>query len=275
MFYLGLTVLSSVLISIFMRLSEKYVQNQMGMFMANYACCIVFSYWFFDTSNIVFDIRTVPLGMIAGSLFLLNFLFLKLNMKYNGMVLSSTFMKLGVMIPTLMAIVVYREVPSSFQVIGILLALVAIVLINFEKEAISEGSKKIWLIFLLLMSGFTDSMANIFEQLNLPTSNDIYLIITFISAFVIVMGISIYKKQKITTKDIFFGILIGIPNYFSVRFLLLALESLDAMIVYPVYSVLTIVILTVFGVLVFKEKISKKKGIALGLILLSLYLLNM
>jgi len=33
MFYLVLAILSSSIISIIMRLSEKYVENQMGMFM--------------------------------------------------------------------------------------------------------------------------------------------------------------------------------------------------------------------------------------------------
>ena len=45
MIYLVLAILSSALISIGMRLGEKHVKNEMGMFMANYAVwfCLLLS----------------------------------------------------------------------------------------------------------------------------------------------------------------------------------------------------------------------------------------
>ena len=43
MFYLILAILSSALISIIMRASEKYITNKMAMFMSNYAICIALS----------------------------------------------------------------------------------------------------------------------------------------------------------------------------------------------------------------------------------------
>lgn len=82
------------------------------------------------------------------------------------------------------------------------------------------------------------------------------------------------KKQKTTGKDILFGILIGIPNYFSARFLLLALGSLPAIVVYPVYSVATIVCITLAGVVLFREKLTRQKGLAMGLIMAALFCIN-
>ena len=46
------------------------------------------------------------------------------------------------------------------------------------------------------------------------------------------------------------------------------------MIVYPVYSVATILTVTVTGVLVFREKLDRKQWLALGMILVALVLLN-
>ena len=59
-------------------------------------------------------------------------------MKYNGIVLSSTFMKLGVIIPTIMAIVAFGEMPTAMQVAGIALAIVAIIIIHFDNDAEGE-----------------------------------------------------------------------------------------------------------------------------------------
>ncbi len=278
MIYLILAILSSAMISIIMRISEKYITNQMAMFMSNYGICIALSAFFVDWKQIG-DVAgsstpALAMGFISGVLYLVNFIFLKFNMKHNGIVMSSTFMKLGVIIPTIMAILVFREVPRWTQVLGICLSLGAIVIIHFEKEALQEGNKKIWLLVLLGLSGFTDSMANIFEQMNLPKTKDIYLLTTFFVAFVLATVFALKDKKKVTKQDLLFGLLIGIPNYFSARFLLLSLGSMEAVLVYPMYSVATIVVITIAGLLLFREKISRKKAMALLLIMVAVCLLN-
>ena len=64
------------------------------------------------------------------------------------------------------------------------------------------------------------------------------------------------------------------PNYFSASFLLKALNDLEAVIVFPTFSVATVVVISMTGVLVFKEKLSKKQWIGMGIILVALILLN-
>ena len=278
MIYLLLAIASSAMVSVCMRISEKHIGNQMGMFMANYAVCILFSFLFMDrpvdylvnnSSGLV-----IGLGVISGILYLANFIFLKLNMKHNGIVLASTFMKLGVIIPTIMAVIVFHEIPRWTQIGGIIISLVAIVIIHFEKEALHGGDKKSWLLALLVVSGFTDSMANIFEQVGNANGKDGYLFVTFLTALLISMVPALLGKTKTSNKDLLFGMMIGIPNYFSARFLLLALGSVHAVLAYPMYSVATIITITLAGIIVFKEPISKKKLVALGLIVLALCLLN-
>lgn len=278
MIYLILAVASSAMISVVMRISEKYVKNQMGMFMANYTCCILLSYIFLNQKSNVsmssLSANTVIMGIISGSLYLTCFILLKVNMQHNGIVLASTFMKLGVLIPTVMAVIVFHERPEWTQVVGICISLVAIVMIHFEKESIQEGNKKSWLLILLLMSGITDSMANIFEHVGNASDKDRYLLITFFAAFTLAAILALTAKQKISVKDLVWGALIGIPNYFSARFLLLSLGSVSAVLVYPIYSVGTIITITLVGTVLFREVISKKKMYALELIVLALILLN-
>ena len=110
--YLLLAIISSVFVSLIMRVSEKHVQNQMAMFMANYALCMLFSFLFMPKMYNTVSSITIILGTISGFLYLISFVYLKMNMKHNGIVMSATFMKLGVLIPTLMAIVCFKEKPS-------------------------------------------------------------------------------------------------------------------------------------------------------------------
>ncbi|MBO5197796.1 MAG: MBL fold metallo-hydrolase [Lachnospiraceae bacterium] len=280
MIYLILAIVSSALISVCMRIGEKHVTNQMGMFMSNYAVCILFALLYLgansDAGTAIFQLTgsAILMGAICGTLYLANFALLKFNMKSNGVVLSSTFMKLGVLIPTLMAIVVFREVPTLLQIGGILLAVISIVMIHFEKDAAGEGKSKLWLLIMLLVSGITDSMANVFEKLGVSEAKDGYLLITFFTAFLISLVLMLRSKSGVSKKDILFGIMLSIPNYYSARFLLLALTELPAVLVYPVCSVGTIVVITVVGILFFKEKLSAKKISALIMIMAALALLN-
>ena len=277
MFYLMLAILSSAMVSITMRISEKYITNKMAMFMSNYAICIALSAAFMDWKNMSagLGVPALVLGAISGVLYLVSFIFLKYNMQHNGIVLSSTFMKLGVLIPTIMAVVVFHEIPSWTQVLGIAISVLAIVIIHFEKEALQESNKKVWLLLLLVLSGFTDSMANIYEQVGKAEGKDGYLLITFFVAFLLATVCACRDKNKITGKDLLFGMLIGIPNYFSARFLLLALGSVDAVLAYPMYSVATMIVIMLVGVFAFRERLSKKKAIALGMIVVAVCLLNM
>lgn len=273
--YLLLAIISSVLVSVIMRLQEKHVQNKMCMFMANYVVCMFFSFMFMQNIPVSTSFATLVLGLISGILYLTSFVYLEMNMKKNGIVMASTFMKLGVVIPTLMAIFVFKEIPKWTQILGILISLMAIIMINYEKTDTQSAGKKSWLLILLLLSGFTDSMSNIFDKSGFADEKDMYLFITFFIAFFLTIFFMMQEKKKIGIKDIVCGMCIGIPNYFSSRFLLLALTSVPSMLVYPLFSIGTIVCITIAGVILFKEKLSTIKKLAVACILMAVCLLNM
>ena len=85
----------------------------------------------------------------------------------------------------------------------------------------------------------------------------------------------VVKKQHFSKTDALWGVLIGVPNYFSARFLLYALGSIPAIVAYPVYNVTVILIVSVLGFLLFKERCSKRKLSGIAVILLSIVLLNL
>ncbi|MDO4977076.1 MAG: SMR family transporter [Eubacteriales bacterium] len=279
MIYLGLAILSSAMVSTFMRCSEGYVKNNMGMFFTNYIACAALSLMFMGSQPLFLWGPGIGvalgLGLLTGILYLANFVLLEQNIKKNGVVLSATFMKLGVLIPTLMAIFVFRERPKIMQILGVSLAIISIFIIHFEKEERGAATYKLLLIILLICSGFADSTANIYDKLGQSNLKDAYLFYTFAAAALCAFALWIKEKQKICRYDILCGIVIGIPNYLSARFLLLALHQMKAVIVYPVYSVMTLVVISIVSLLFFKEHLSKKKVIAIGLIMVSLALINL
>mgnify|MGYP002511540765 CR=1 FL=1 len=72
----------------------------------------------------------------------------------------------------------------------------------------------------------------------------------------------------------FFGAAIGIPNFFSSKFLLLSLADLPAVVVFPSFSIATMLVASLAGVLFFKERLEKRQWFAVLFIILALLLLN-
>ena len=277
MLFLLLAILTSALIAIFMRISEQYISNNFGMLGVNYLVCVALSACFSYSGNITLhkaDLSSaLILGIICGILYLVSFLLLQWNISKNGVVLSSTFMKLGVLVPTVLSIILYDEVPKLAQIIGFFAAIAAILLIHFEQGK-TKSNRRLLLILLLILGGCSDFMSKVFEQANIPSLKGHYLLFTFLTAAIICFCLIAYKRQHIGKMEILFGCLIGIPNYFSSHFLLRALDRMAAVVVYPTFSVGTIVVVTFAGLIFLKEKISKQRSLAIGIILVALVLLN-
>lgn len=277
MIYLILAILSSALVSIIMRLSEKHVSGNVGMLAVNYLMCITIAGIGSGFGNLFPQVDgfgfTLGLGLFNGILYLAGFVLLQINVKRNGVVMSSTFMKLGVLVPMVVSIGFFGEKPEVLQVIGFILAVLAIVLINFEKEQTTMGFKA-GLILLLLAGGGGDAMSKVFEVLGNPELSEQFLLYTFGSALILCIGLMALKREKPGKMELLFGLLIGIPNFYSAKFLLKALGSVPAVITYPTYSIATIVVVSLTGVIFFKEKVGKRQKIAMGIIFVALALLN-
>lgn len=277
MLNLLLAIASSALVSITMRLSEGKANNTIAMLMVNYIMCAGLSWAFAGFSFPNGDGIPFALGLslVNGVLYLAGFVLLQYNIRVNGVVLSSTFIKLGLLVSMVVSVAFFGERPGSMQWLGFVLAVTAIVLMNFRPGA-GKAGKALWLLLLLLAGGGGDAMSKVFGELGNPALESHFLLGTFFVAFLICAGMVFSGKAgKPEAREIFFGLVIGIPNFFSAKFLLGALNDIAAVIVYPVYSVATILTVTMAGVLLFREKLEKRQWIALGIILLALVLLNM
>lgn len=89
------------------------------------------------------------------------------------------------------------------------------------------------------------------------------------------MGMCKYKGGKVTKKDIFVGIIVGIPNELAALLLLKAAGLLPAYLVYPCYSAGVILAVNILNLLVFREFLSKREYVATGIIAVALVLINM
>lgn len=278
MIFLILAILSSSLIAVLMRFGSQRVKNQLGMLAMNYVVCTALSAVYAAPGGLLpvqengFGV-CAALGVIGGVIYLLAFVLMQWNTVQNGVVLSSVFMKLGVLVPTVMSVLFFHETPGVAQIIGFVLAIAAILLMNLEKNG--TGAKSgLGLIVLLLSGGLADGMSKVFEQLGSPALESQFLLYTFAVALAACIGWMLFKGQRIGKWECLYGAVLGIPNFFSAKFLLQSLSTVPAVVAYPTFSVGAIVMVSLCGVLIFREKLSGRQITGMGIIMAALVLLN-
>lgn len=281
MIYLILAIISSAMISVLMRISEKYISNNVSLLAVNYVTCSVLAALYAGPAQLIPSgnnaTATLGLGAVSGIFFLSGFLMMQWNISKNGVVMTATFMKLGVLVPITMSVIVFRETPGIPQLLGYVGALSAILMIHFDgsKNDTGRAKSRLALILLLLIGGLGDTMPKICEQVLGTEMGSHFLFYNFFTALILCTALIFIKKQRLGKWELLFGFIIGIPNYFSTRFLLLSLNTVPAVIAYPTYSVSTLVVIALAGLLFFREKLSRRHAIAMGIILVSLALLNL
>lgn len=129
-------------------------------------------------------------------------------------------------------------------------------------------------LLVLIGCGMADGMSKIYQELVTDRFEELFLVCTFVIAFLLSVVFVKIKTQKYTKNEIVYGVLLGVPNYYSARFLLKALGEVPAVVAYPTFSIGTIAVITLTGVIVFKEKITKLQMAAIGLIAITVILLN-
>lgn len=286
MLYLILAIISSSLVSIMMRVGEGRAKNNISMLSVNYFICMILAFVYTGAGNLL---RTgegigtsIGLGVINGFFYIASLILFQNSVKHNGVVLSSIFMKLGIMVPLVISILLFKEMPTVIQVIGFMIAIIAIVIINMKdktehnisKKVKERSSIKLGLILVLFGCGMADGMSKIYQELGTDKFEELFLVCTFVVAFLLSVVLVKIKKQRYTQNELLYGALLGIPNYYSARFLLKALGEVPAVVAYPTFSIGTIAVITLTGVLVFKEKLNKRQLVAIGLIAIAVVLLN-
>ncbi len=266
------------------RLYKKFGVNTLQAIIVNYfVACTVGFFGYIDGSDFthVPSESWFPGALMLGFLFIAVFNLAAITTQKSGLSVVAVATKMSVAIPVLCGIFLYNESTGVSKITGIILALVAVYLTSIKtKEGISIKSKN--LIFPLLVflgSGIIDTSLKYLET-SYVSETDVGLFSSTIFATagligtIILIGQSFLGKLKISLKNILGGIALGIPNYFSIYFLVLALRTkgFDSSTIFTINHVAIVTISTIAGILLFKERLTQKNWIGLGLAILSIIL---
>ncbi|ATW27434.1 EamA family transporter [Candidatus Formimonas warabiya] len=282
MIFLILAILSNCAETIIIRFSERNLHNRYAVTMFNYMITVMMSYFFIGGAkafSLAGDHRfALFLGVWNGALFVTWLLIYQVSIRHNGVPMSATFAKLGILLPTAGSVVFFAENPSLVQIMGIIIALSAIVLFYWpEKSRAGEAPKpgfRLLLMLVLLIGGMGDFNSKIFEHFGNPRFDGLFLFYTFLVSLILSMVVWLVQDKRVHQRDVLFGVLIGVPNQLTTMFLLWAIMRLPAYLVFPIYSVSVILLVSLISSLLFKEKLSRLQCLSMILVCVALVFLN-
>lgn len=281
--YLILSILVSSLLFVIFKLFDIFKINTLQAIVINYAIALSFGLF---SSNIPLSIVEIPeqpwfLGAFClGFLFISVFNVMGLTAQKNGLSVASVAGKMSVVIPIIVGIIVYKESVGFVKVIGILMALVAVYLSSAKSDTSPVKFKNLlYPLLLFIGSGCIDAGLKYVESTSVPAGNvPMFLATIFGCAFILgcffVIIQMINGNFKFHWKNLIGGIALGIPNYYSMEFLIKALQTkgLDSSTLFTINNVSIVILTTIFALFFFKEKLIKKNWIGIGLAVISILL---
>ena len=277
--YLLLTIVSSVLVASFIKLSEKNDCNRIAVAAVNYLFALLFSIALaVFQGEIALSMPTLLVGVYGGITWVMGLLLLMYAVKRIGVAITSSVARLSVVLPVLLSVILYSEAPGKIRSFGILLAIAAIFLLSLRAKRDGRTFEPMYvavLLFVWFASGSAEFAGKLFAAHCPAEEKSTYLCVLFTTALMITSLAAVLFKKKPTRRDILFGGLIGLPNALSGLFIVSALVALDAVLVYPTVAVGTVVIVSALGIAVWKEKIPTAGYVGIALAIVSLILVNM
>ncbi|MDX1544751.1 MAG: EamA/RhaT family transporter [Christiangramia sp.] len=284
MIYLLLSVLSSTIIFVVFRLYTRFNVNTLQAIIVNYfVACTVGFFGYIEGSDFthVPSENWFPGALMLGALFITVFNLAAITTQKSGLSVVAVATKMSVAIPVLCGIFLYKESTGALKLTGIVLALVAVYLTSIKtREGLNIKSKN--LIFPLLVflgSGIIDTSLKYLET-SYVAEDDVGLFSSAIFAtagtlgVLILTGQAILGRLKITWRNILGGIALGIPNYYSIYFLVMALRShgFESSTIFTINHVAIVTLSTITGIIIFRERLLRKNWIGLAIAVISIIL---
>ncbi|MGB2685573.1 MAG: DMT family transporter [Olleya sp.] len=285
--YLLLSICASTLIFVIFKVVGKRNINTLQTIVFNYFTAFTYGILSYDSSIIVSDIVQSKwfFGAIGlGFLFIAIFNVMALTAQRNGLSVASVASKMSVVIPIIFGLFFYNESLGWQKALGIILALIAVYLASYKTKTDQRFSiKTLWLpIVLFLGSGTIDTSIKYIETTYLADNGiPIFSATIFFIAGVIGIGLlsakAIQKQFTFDPKSIVSGIILGVVNYYSIYMLLKALnaENFESSTIFTVNNVAIVMLTTLIGLLMFKERLLTKNWIGIGIAILSIILVTL
>lgn len=268
MIYLLLSILSSSVIYITFKITERFKTNLVKLITVNYLVATILGFSFnrypISVSGII-TANWLLYALLVGLSFILMFFMIGYSVRISGVAVTTIAGKMSMVIPVLFSILYFSEKTPLIKIAGLILATVSVFLTVYRP--ISK-KKNLWPVLLpltiFLGSGVTDSIVKYAQTYFVPNNMSLlFSAMVFLTALAIGLIYILLKRktitQSITIAELTGGTVLGIANFGSLYYFIMALNNskLDSSVLFGLNNICIVLFSILVGSFVFKEKLSK------------------
>jgi len=281
MIYILLSISCSVTVAVLLKLAKRYKIHVLQAVLWNYLTAILLSYIFFrpDLKEMIGIPSTLALSI--GILLPVLFVILATSVQKIGIVKSDIAQRLSLFIPILASVYLFGENFTWLRIAGLGAGFIAIILTLSRKQTVKDDSGSyIYPVLVFIGFGLIDVM---FKKLaldkSIPYTSTLMLIfcISFVVAAFILIYVVLVKKRKVELINFFCGIVLGCFNFGNILFYMKAHRAMasNPSTVFAAMNMGVIILGSLIGIALFKEKVSKLNYIGITLALVAIFLITL
>lgn len=206
------------------------------------------------------------LGGITGILFVVLFNWVALTTQRMGIAVASITTKVSLVIPVILAVFLYGDTMPGLKIAGITTAIIAVFLSFYKGSRLvaQRGDGVLVLpIVVFIGTGVIDTLIK-YAQARYLDAHEFGIYISYLFLVASVTGLiwfiveCYFKKRKLHSKSLLAGVFLGIPNYYSIFFLLQTFEhsGLESSVIFPINNIGIVLVSVLCALLLFKEKLN-------------------
>jgi len=283
--YLLLSIVFNAVLFIIIKLFARYNIDALQALVVNYLTAFLVGFLSLekstDTSKILKEDWVIG-SMLLGFIFIGTFYATTITSQKNGLSVASVASKMSVVIPILSGVLLYQEILGIIKIIGIILALVAVYFTSKKETGEVQATKSLLFPILVFLGAGTIDASLKYLQNFYVSENEIvwFATVTFFCAFGVGIAIIGYKLLfgtiQCSGRNIIGGIVLGIPNYFSLYYLVKMLDAkaFQSATLFTIHNIAIVIITTIVGLLFFKEQITIRNGFGILLAIIAIFLVT-
>lgn len=268
MIYLLLSILSSSVIFITFKVTERFKTNLIKLITVNYLVAAILGFSFNRHPFSILSALTsewLPYALLIGFSFIVMFFLIGYSTRLSGVAVTTIAGKLSMVIPILFSILYFSEKTTVLKISGLIMATIAVLLTSYRPVDKAKNLKLILLpLAIFLGSGITDSIVKYAQSYHVPNSMSLlFPAVVFLTALIIGLIFILIKPKSISKNisiaELIGGSILGIANFGSLYFFILALNNskLDSSVVFGLNNICIVLFSILIGFVLFKEKFSR------------------
>lgn len=278
------TILLNTVLFVLFKIYSRYGVDNLQAIVVNYWTCVA-------TGCIVmggFPVNAgslhqpwLPWSTLMGTMFFSVFNLLAYSTLKDGITTTTVANKLSMVIPVIFSVFLYNDKLTVLKLAGIVLAFPAVYLTTRAENETHKKQELLWPVLIFIGSGLLDTLTKFTQHKYITGQNELvsFTIHIFIVAGTVglltVLVQLLRGKIKLHPRNLIAGILLGVPNYFSIYFFIRFLRSgfLQSSAGIPVTNIGIVLLSAVTAIIFFNEKITSLRIAGLILSILAILLI--